>query len=400
MKRWLIGIGVVFLLSAIAVSAHLYVIQRMVTDAGLGSAGAGLAKTVVWSGFAAMLAQPFVGRVAPRWLASPLSRFASTWMALLFWLLVALGVSDALLAISGGLDTPRVGALRAAGVASLVLALAAVAHRGARRAPRDVRVEIELARWPSALDGYRVVQLSDIHIGPALGRRFAEALTRRVNALGADLVVLTGDLVDGSRAALEAEVAPFRELRGRDGVFFVTGNHDFYSGAADWCECVSELGIRVLRNEHVVIGGGDAGASFVLAGVDDHRSGGLRSGGGEDLERALDGRPGDLATLLLAHDPTTFKRAQGMGIDLQLSGHTHGGQIWPFHYLVRLAVPFVAGRYRRGGAELYVSRGTGFWGPAMRLGAPAEVTEIVLRAPSSGSTDGTRNFALPGTAPS
>ena len=387
MKRWLIGLGFFALFSAIAVSAHLYVIQRMVTDAGIGPPGAGLAEAVVWSGFAAMFAQPFVGRVAPRWLSRPLSFFASTWMALLFWLLLALGVSDALLAIFGGFEDPRAGALRAGLVASLVFVVAVVAHREARRAPRDVRVEIELLRWPSALDGYRIVQLSDIHIGPSLGRDFAEELTRRVNALDADLVVLTGDLVDGSRAALEAEVAPFGKLRGRHGVFFVPGNHDFYSGAAAWCAFLSELGIRVLRNEHVVIGSGDSGASFVLAGVDDHRSGGLHSGGGEDLEAALCSRPRDLATLLLAHDPTTFKRGHEMEIDLQLSGHTHGGQIWPFRYLVRLVVPYVAGRYRRGGAELYVSRGTGFWGPAMRLGAPSEITEIVLRAASSGTAE-------------
>ena len=200
-----------------------------------------------------------------------------------------------------------------------------------------------------------------------------------MNLLEADLVAVTGDLVDGKRARLEEEVAPFGELRARDGVFFVTGNHDFYSGVDDWAEYIAGLGMRVLRNEHLCIERGSAG--FVLAGVDDHRAGMLSGQGGEDLALALEGVPDERAVVLLAHDPSTFKRAHARGIDLQLSGHTHGGQIWPFPWLVRLAIPFVAGRYTRGDAELYVSRGTGFWGPPMRLGSPAEITEIVLRAP-------------------
>jgi predicted MPP superfamily phosphohydrolase len=161
-------------------------------------------------------------------------------------------------------------------------------------------------------------------------------------------------------------------------VYFVTGNHDHMSGASDWAAKAAELGMRVLRNERVVVE--TRGTHFDLVGVDDHRGdlfGGL---GGEDLDAALQGRDAGVPAVLLAHDPSTFKRAHACGIDLQLSGHTHGGQIYPFHWLVRLAIPFVAGRYRRGAAELYVSRGTGFWGPPMRLGSPAEITEIVLRA--------------------
>jgi hypothetical protein len=173
-------------------------------------------------------------------------------------------------------------------------------------------------------------------------------------------------------------VAPLASLRARHGVFFVTGNHDHYSGATAWCEALGALGIRVLRNERAAIGAGDA--AFDLVGVDDHRGDLLGQGGGEDLDRALAGRDPARPAVLLAHDPSTFKRACSLGIDLQLSGHTHGGQIWPFVWLVRLAIPFVAGLYRRHGAVLYVSRGTGFWGPPMRLRAPAEIGEIVLRS--------------------
>ncbi|MCG8591894.1 MAG: metallophosphoesterase, partial [Proteobacteria bacterium] len=172
-------------------------------------------------------------------------------------------------------------------------------------------------------------------------------------------------------------------LRARLGVFFVTGNHDHYSGARAWATLAGELGMRVLRNEHVEIGSG--ADAFALAGVDDHRAGLLPGdSGGEDLDAALAGIRPELPVILLAHDPSTFKRAHARGIALQLSGHTHGGQIWPFRYLVRLAIPFVAGLYRRANAWLYVSRGTGFWGPPMRLGAPAEITELTLRSPDAG----------------
>jgi predicted MPP superfamily phosphohydrolase len=225
-----------------------------------------------------------------------------------------------------------------------------------------------------ALDGFRIVQISDIHIGPVLGRGFAAALTERVNALAPDLVAVTGDLVDGEVERLRDEVEPFAALRARHGVYFVTGNHDVYSGGEPWVARVRELGIRPLRNERVEIGGA---AGFDLAGVDDHRGDWVR-GSSEDLGKALAGRDPARAVVLLAHDPGTFRRAATHDVDLQLSGHTHGGQIWPFNFIVRLAVPWVAGLHRTGASQLYVSRGSGFWGPPMRLFAPAEITEIVL----------------------
>jgi predicted MPP superfamily phosphohydrolase len=196
--------------------------------------------------------------------------------------------------------------------------------------------------------------------------------------MDADLVAVTGDLVDGRVEELFEEVAPFAALRGRLGVYFVTGNHDHYSDARAWASHAAQLGFRVLRNERVEIGG-ESGI-FDLVGVDDHRGGMLGSDGGEDLDAALAGREDSRPAVLLAHDPSTFKRAAQRGIDLQISGHTHGGQIWPFAALVRLAIPWVAGHYRVGCSQLYVSRGSGFWGPPMRLFAPAEITEIVLRA--------------------
>jgi hypothetical protein len=279
------------------------------------------------------------------------------------------------------------------GVVVVALCFVAAGVRGGFAEPALKRLDIWLERWPVSLDGFRIVQLSDIHIGPIRGREFSQHLVERVNALSPDLVAVTGDLVDGSVSKLAPDVAPFGSLHARHGVFFVTGNHDHYSGAARWCDVVRGLGIRVLRNERVTLTIDEV--AFELAGVDDHRSGFETSGAGEDLDAALAELSPERAVILLAHDPSTFKRASSMGVDLQISGHTHGGQIWPFAYFVRIAVPFVAGLYRRGSAQLYVSRGAGFWGPPMRLFAPAEITEIRLR---SGSVSGASEVVNRGPA--
>lgn len=381
-----IAVAVAIVLSILG-AWHVYLHARLVAGPALPSPWSSVGTGLVIAGAASLLAVP----LAERAMHPPLSRVigwpGSVWMGFGFVTLVLLGVGDLVLLVvgpSGVLsDAPGPDALpwvRGRAAITVVLAVAAVLV-GMRSAfsPRVNRVTVALPRWPEALDGFRIAQITDIHIGPILGRTFAADLTRQVNALEADLVVITGDLVDGSVAQLSADVAPFGELRASHGVAFVTGNHDFYSRADAWCERVRSLGIDVLRNEHRVIDTGKA--RFVLAGVDDHRGDPLR-GSGEDLEAALAGVPPGLPVVLLAHDPTTFKKASGAAIDLQISGHTHGGQIWPFAVLVRLVVPFVAGLYHRESAQLWVSRGTGFWGPPMRIGAPPEISEITLmRAP-------------------
>jgi predicted MPP superfamily phosphohydrolase len=384
-------LGIAVLLTAalsLLVAGHVYLATRLVLDPGLAEPVRSAALAAIAALGLTLVLQPIGERRLPRararWIAWP----ASVWMGVCFLLLLALLASDALAWLAGspaaaatlsGADGAGAGA-RAAGALALALSIGAVAFRGARRPPRLVRERFEIACLPRELDGFRIVQITDIHIGPILDRRFAEHLVARVNALAPDLVAVTGDLVDGSAARLADEVAPFAGLRARHGVFFVTGNHDHLSGARSWVEVVSRLGMRVLRNERVRIGT-DA-ASFDLIGVDDHH-GHLIGGGAEDLDAALAGRDPDRAGVLLAHDPSTFRRARRAGIDLQISGHTHGGQLWPFRYLVRLVIPWVAGRYREGRAQLYVSRGTGFWGPPMRLLAPAEITEITLACGSA-----------------
>ena len=393
MKRLPIVLLVVCAATSLIVWAHVYIARRLFLDPGLQQPWRGAGLVLVTLLFASLVLQPIGERLLRPAVARLIAWPASLWMGLFFYLVLLLGVSDLVLALLGGTAVAAPGAeagspagVRALVVAAMAFAVCGIGVRSAFRPPALRRVEVALARWPAALDGFRIVQISDIHIGPILRRSFAEHLVERVNALEPDLVAITGDLVDGAVKRLAGEVAPFSELRARHGVFFVTGNHDHYSGARAWAAKAGELGMRVLRNERVEIRSGDA--VFDLVGVDDHRGDYLDPNEREDLGRALDGRDPERPAVLLAHDPSTFRRAVSRGIDLQLSGHTHGGQIWPFRYLVRLAITHVEGLHREAGSTLYVSRGTGFWGPPMRLLAPAEITEIVLFRAAAGAQRG------------
>jgi predicted MPP superfamily phosphohydrolase len=238
-------------------------------------------------------------------------------------------------------------------------------------------VTVKLKKLPPKLDGLRIAHITDIHIGAMLGGDWLQRIVDRVNKLDADIVAITGDLVDGSVAELQAHVAPLAKLKAKHGVFFVTGNHEYYSGAAQWCEHVQSLGIEVLRNRHVSINAADT--SIDVAGVDDWSS--RHFSGGHNLAKAVAGRDETKPLILLAHQPITMHEAASHHVDLQLSGHTHGGQIWPFNYLVYLQQPVSQGlfHYPNSDLQVYVSPGTGFWGPPMRLGTVAEISCITLR---------------------
>ncbi|MCA9582263.1 MAG: metallophosphoesterase [Myxococcales bacterium] len=243
---------------------------------------------------------------------------------------------------------------------------------------RVKRVTVSLPGLPKALHGFRIVQLTDIHVGPTIGGQFIDEIVAKVNELGADMVAITGDLVDGSVDELGDAVRGLSRLQSREGTYFVTGNHEYYSGADAWVAFLGEAGIRVLRNERVAVERGDG--TLYVAGVDDHQAVRFGNGHGADFDAALGGREPGHPTVLLAHQPKAFHSARKHGVDLQLSGHTHGGQIFPFGFLVRLAEPFVLGLHRVGQSQIYVSGGTGYWGPPMRVGVPAEITLLTLES--------------------
>ena len=387
MRRALLVATVVAVLSCVVFGGHWYLIRRLVIDPRVPwPFGSALATLIEALGLTLVVAPVLEHRLGPE-RVRPLARAAATWMGVAFFLLVGCLATDLLVftattafadpgnAVGAGTELAR---LRAAGVAVFAAFAAGTGMAVVRRPPPVRRREIRLARWPPPLDGYRIVQVSDVHLGPLLGRAFAADVVARVNALAPDLIAITGDLVDGTVEHLRDAAAPFADLAARDGVFFVTGNHDYYSGADAWIAELRRFGIRVLRNERVTVG--RDGAVFDLAGVDDRQARLFGGDHGEDVPRAMAGRDPARAVVLLAHDPGTFKRAVAHDVDLQVSGHTHGGQIWPFRYFVRLAIPWVDGHHRVGASQLYVSRGTGFWGPPMRFLAPAEITELVLRA--------------------
>jgi hypothetical protein len=241
------------------------------------------------------------------------------------------------------------------------------------------RIEVTLPGLPRALDGFRIVQLSDLHVGLTIAQDFVQRVVDRANALQPDLFVLTGDLVDGKVHELRDDIAPLAQLRARHGVYAITGNHEYYSGADVWVAHIETLGIRFLRNQRVSIG--DDNASFDLAGIED-RSAHHYAGHRADLHAALAGRDPNRGIVLLAHQPRQAHQAAALGLPLVLSGHTHGGQIWPWHLLVWIQQGgLISGRYQLQATTLYVNRGCGYVGPPVRLGAPLEIAEITLRSP-------------------
>jgi uncharacterized protein len=268
-----------------------------------------------------------------------------------------------------------------AGSAALVVALAVLATTvgfvNARRRARIVRIEVPIADLPPELHGFSIAQLSDLHVGRTIKRRYVEAIVAAVNELHADLVAVTGDVVDGPVQELSAHTAPLAELKARYGTFFVTGNHEYYSGEAAWRAEFERLGLRVLMNEHVVLE--HRGASLVVAGVTDYSAHRFDTAQKSDPQAALAGAPANSAAkILLAHQPRSAPEAARAGFDLQLSGHTHGGQFWPWMFFVRFQQPFTAGLHRLDRLWVYISRGTGYWGPPKRFGAPSEITLLRL----------------------
>jgi predicted MPP superfamily phosphohydrolase len=262
----------------------------------------------------------------------------------------------------------------AAGVTGV---LTVVGVRAARRVPEVVKVDVPVRGLPRELEGYHIVQLSDVHVGMTIDKDFILPIVEVVTSLEPDLIALTGDIVDGNVDRLRDDVSPLAYLRAPDGVLCVTGNHEYYSGVDDWCREFAEMGITVLNNQHVSVARG--AARLVVAGVPDFREGKRHPGHTPDLAQALKGAPEHEVRVLLAHQP---KQAFANGehrFALQLSGHTHGGQYFPWNLFIRLFEPLPTGLTRVGDTWVYVSRGTCYWGPPLRTGVPPEITSLRLR---------------------
>ncbi len=250
----------------------------------------------------------------------------------------------------------------------------------ARRTAQVVRVEVPITGLPAALHGFTVAQISDIHIGPTIRQGYLQRIVNRVNALGVDMIAITGDLVDGGVPELQQHVAPVADLRSRHGTFFVTGNHEYYSGAHAWIDELRRLGVTVLMNQHVVLRHA-ADATMVVAGVADYSAHHFDESHRSSPSAAIAGAPEHAGLrLLLAHQPRSAAAASLAGFDLQLSGHTHGGQFWPWMHLVKFQQPFTAGLNKLQALWVYTNRGTGYWGPPKRFGVPSEITHLRLVA--------------------
>lgn len=393
----------ILVLGSILALMHLYVWKRMVKD----TTGPGRLRWLLTGLVVALLLLLMAALVVPRvfgvaesgWLAWP----GYLWFGLQVYLFLALLVLEPVRWLlrrrqirtrpgpetrpdpapeSAPAETPavdrRMFLARASAVAAGAAAVGLVGTGAATALgpPQLLRVPVRLPRLDRAFDGYRIAVVSDIHLGPLLGRAHTERIVRIINEAEPDLVAVVGDVVDGTVAELGAAAAPLQDLQTRDGAFFVTGNHEYFVDDTDeWIRELERLGLQPLRNENTRIRRGAAG--FDLAGVNDIA--GAQHSDAPDFDRALTGLNPQDPTILLAHQPVEVSRAAERGVDLQLSGHTHGGQMWPFHYAVALAQPALAGLSRVGDTQLYVTRGAGFWGPPVRVGAPPDISLLNLR---------------------
>lgn len=246
----------------------------------------------------------------------------------------------------------------------------------ARRKPGLVNITVPVRNLPAEFEGFKIVQITDIHAGLTVKRDWIETLVKQIQDLKPDLIAFTGDLADGTVSHLRDDVAPFAELHAPYGKFFVTGNHEYYSGVEQWVEEARRLGYDVLNNEHRLVRKNDS--SFVLAGVTDYSGGQFLAGHKSDPAAAVRNAPSDFVKILLAHQPRTLYAAESLGFDLILSGHTHGGQFFPWNIVATIGQPFIKGLHKVNGTWLYVSKGTGYWGPPVRLGARSEITVVTL----------------------
>jgi len=368
---------------------HLYPWKRIVVDnTTRGSRGRRIGNTLFVLLPLVMIAGLATGTsidpAVAQWLAWP----GYLWLAVFFYLVLVLLVLEiprlALLRWVRADETdPRAGVSRRAlltrgsAVAAGVVAVGVTGYgvSVAMGPPTVTHVPMRVRRLDPRVAGFRIALISDVHLGPIIGRSYVQRIVDLVNDQQPDLVAIAGDLVDGTVEDLADAAAPLAELRSTHGTFFVTGNHEYYSGYRAWVDYLPRLGVRPLRNEHVDIRHG--GAAFHLAGINDHTAYQFQDPG--DVEAAVRGRDPEQALVMLAHQPRDVGEAAAHGVDLLLAGHTHGGQLSPFEMLVTLQQGAVAGAYEVGDTRMYVTRGAGFWGPPVRVGAPPDISVVELR---------------------
>ena len=378
-------------ITLVTVGSHYLLWTRLVRATHLEGPWRQLATALLVLGAILLPSGLIAHQVADNAVTRAISFVGYVWMGTAFFLLVGLGagslvgLGDKLLLWARAADPDPDRRLFLArtlggGVAAFGVVAGMTALRGGLKAPALVDVSVTLQKLPKSMHGLTIVQVSDLHVGPTIRGDVVDALVARINALNPDIVALTGDLVDGSVASLSPEMTAFAKLRPKYGTFLCTGNHEYYSGVDEWIAWWRQQGVTVLRNERVTVGTGTD--VLDVAGVDDWQAARFGRGHGHDMAKALAGRDPNRPLVLLAHQPKSIDEAVAGEVCLQLSGHTHGGQLWPFSHLVRLQQPYVAGLAQQGKTWIYVSRGTGYWGPPMRLNAPSELTRIVLRAPA------------------
>ncbi|HKY90332.1 MAG TPA: metallophosphoesterase [Nevskiaceae bacterium] len=373
------------ILLAVSALLHAYVGVRLLPHLP-GGAAVDVGGTLFLALSAVLTPAPLIFRVSRRGRDGEMLAWTGyLLMGLFSSLLVLTWVREALLLAAWVANAVEPGlvaldALRRYSALAVVLVTGLVTVIGlfnARRRARVVDVDIPIAGLPDDLDGFTIVQISDLHVGPTIKRGYLDAIVRKVNALSADVVAITGDVVDGSVARLKAHVEPLGRLVARHGVYCVTGNHEYYSGVESWIAEWRRLGLRVLLNQNAVVG--EEGARVLIAGVTDYSAHHYADAHRSDPGAALHGAPRDVAVkVLLAHQPRSASAAARAGFDVQLSGHTHGGQFLPWNWFVRFQQPFTAGLHRLHSLWVYTSRGTGYWGPPVRFCAPSEITRVRL----------------------
>lgn len=368
---------------------HAYIAIRLLPDLGGWPVAQVLLGLVL---LGSMVLTP-LGLMARRFKSQPLSDrlawtgmlfmglFSSLFVLTLLRDVTLLGGLLAIALLPGTFSFDRLEVYSAAAVPLAGLLMSFFGFFNARRTAAVVKVDVPISGLPDALHGFSIAQISDIHVGPTIKHGYLQAIVHAVNRLQVDMVAVTGDLVDGTVAELAHHVAPLADLSSTHGTYFVTGNHEYYSGAHAWIVELQRLGIRVLMNEHVVLHHGEVHdrRTLVLAGVSDYSAGHFDASHRSDPHAAMAGAPLTASVkVLLAHQPRSSLAAEPAGFDLQLSGHTHGGQFWPWNFFVKFQQPFTAGLHRLEKLWVYTSRGTGYWGPPKRFGAPSEITHLRL----------------------